>query len=304
MEEKTPLHIAAEKGNCDKIIELFCDVEDLDAVDENGSTPFLSAIECGQFKAMVLIKELGATTTLANKKGHNAMHTAACQDNVKIIDKLVDWGFSVIKSGPKGYKPMHVAAKKGKVAAMKRLHHHGARYCEKGQERTQPIHTAACYGQLNVVKFLIDDCLVHPDAENESGLSTLFFATMVSQVEIVKFILEKGANVHWRMLSGMTLLHIAAAANCIELVRIYCKAGVDSNIKDEEKDTALSIAYRYGRDDILIYLNGIIPNEHKQSLQPERKKIKRNSDSSENLEIEVTDEDDDSTSKVQKGGFF
>lgn len=60
-------------------------------------------------------------------------------------------------------------------------------------EANTPLSEAACYGELDIVKFLLEQG-ANPDSQNKHGKTPLFRATYNGHEEVVRFLLESGAN--------------------------------------------------------------------------------------------------------------
>ena len=72
----------------------------------------------------------------------------------------------------------------------------------------------------------------------------LSWAVFGRYVEIAKFLLEKGANPNRRNVSfdGGTPLHIAATINHLEIIRLLVENGADLHIRDNNRNTPLDLA--------------------------------------------------------------
>jgi hypothetical protein len=85
---------------------------------------------------------------------------------------------------------------------------------------------------------------------------------------LVKYYLEKGANVNARTHEGRTALHIAAEKGDIDLIELLLKYGANVHDKDTENNTALHLSVTFGfAEDKLLYVvktllnNGVNVND-------------------------------------------
>jgi ankyrin repeat protein len=126
-----------------------------------------------------------------------------------------------------------------------------------------------------------------PNAKNKEGRTALFNATEVGRVDIVKSLLEHGADANlpgpkhvlWPSISHSQclqlllshgadykkcpgIMELAASINSVESVRILLKAGVDPNTKNDGTYTTLCTAIRDNRTELLQLplSNGADPN--------------------------------------------
>merc|ERR1719506_3652221 len=89
------------------------------------------------------------------------------------------------------------------------------------------------WGDLEAVKLLVDSC--DPDldaAQKDDGWTALEIAAAYGHVEIVKFLLERGADVNKQDFDGWTPLHASAANGHMGVCLLLCGAGADLTIKN------------------------------------------------------------------------
>ncbi|ESN96232.1 hypothetical protein HELRODRAFT_68450 [Helobdella robusta] len=80
------------------------------------------------------------------------------------------------------------------------------------------------------------------DDKDENGMSLLHWSCDRGNIEIVKYLLEKGANINLQDDELQTALHYAAFCNYIEVVKVLIEHGADCNIEDSSKCTAKNVA--------------------------------------------------------------
>ena len=69
----------------------------------------------------------------------------------------------------------------------------------------------------------------------------------MENIEIVEFLLCKGANINASYESGYTPLHSAVLGNHTEIVNILLKNGANSNAANDHGKTPLNIAAEIGQ---------------------------------------------------------
>ncbi|WNR44923.1 ankyrin repeat domain-containing protein [Paenibacillus roseipurpureus] len=111
------------------------------------------------------------------------------------------------------------------------------------------IFTAARTGDANHVKDLLDMDLSLANAENSDGLTLLGFAAHFGQEEVVKLLLENGAEVnavsHSRVsyIPSNTALHAAIAGErSLPVIGLLLKHHAKPTIVDSNGHTALHVA--------------------------------------------------------------
>lgn len=104
----------------------------------------------------------------------------------------------------------------------------------------QSIHTAVQQGEIEQVKKLLS---VNPqlvNAKDESGRTPLHWAARIQKLEMVKLLLERGADVNAKDDNGIAALHHLVFRGNLEGVEHLLEHGADVNIVDKDGNTPLS----------------------------------------------------------------
>lgn len=92
---------------------------------------------------------------------------------------------------------------------------------------------------------------------DEYGYSPLRFAVENSNLQIVKYLVESGADLDIKYEKGFTPLHFAAVFGDLELARyLIDEEGVSFNVLDKYGRSPLHIASENGRIELVKYLVG------------------------------------------------
>lgn len=81
------------------------------------------------------------------------------------------------------------------------------------------------------------------------GVTALHEASQKGNIEIVKYLLQEGSNVHLQNYNGFTALHVAAYTGENEIVRTLIAAGADVNAQAKDNVTPLHAAASMGHID-------------------------------------------------------
>lgn len=113
------------------------------------------------------------------------------------------------------------------------------------------IHEAAKNGNLIRIEEILK---ANPDLVNEKdtaqGGTPLHYASGFGQIVVVKFLIERGADVNIHSKNGSTPLHVAVEQDFTEIVKLLIDAGADVNAKGQENATPLHYAVGRGFKDI------------------------------------------------------
>ena len=125
-------------------------------------------------------------------------------------------------------------------------------------------------GRVEDVKNIINKDRTKVYDKDKWGYTFLYAAVLQGHLEIVEYLLQKGADVNTKNLEGFTPLHDSAYKGRVEMVRLLLAKGADANAKDISKNTPLHEAVVANRNDIddyyyieivkLLLSNGAIVN--------------------------------------------
>jgi len=105
--------------------------------------------------------------------------------------------------------------------------------------------TASIYTRLMAIRKLYPEEYGRFDLEfdinscDKDGDTALMWASMYGHIEVVKLLLEAGADVNAKTIDGDTALKWASDYGHTEIVKLLLEAGADVNAKDKWGNTAL-----------------------------------------------------------------
>jgi ankyrin repeat protein len=186
----------------------------VDARDETGLSPILTALYHGQTEIATAILRRGPKLTV--------FEAAAAGDVARVREIVALERAQASADSPDGYSP---------------------------------VGLAAFFKRREVVRSLLEAGADPRPASRQGGFTPLHSAVATDSgardVEIVRMLLDKGANANARSQSGSTPLHTVAFTGDRESLDLLVEHGADPGIKNNEGKTAAEIARERGNQQIL-----------------------------------------------------
>ncbi|PON29848.1 hypothetical protein TGAM01_v201214 [Trichoderma gamsii] len=273
---RTPLSYAVWNGST-AIVELLINAGALvHLMDELGGTP-ISYAYFGKNERIIHIL-LRKKDQLAMKNDiHNLLFSAAVKGHEEVVELLLKTSrVSPNARNMRNETPLLCAAKGDHEAAIKVLLERGADPNHRDNFNQTPLLYAAEKGNVAIVNALLgkgadlnykkdgDKTLLLCDIKGERqnyqmdvGGTPLLCAIKGGHEQIVRILLEKGADPNSRNIVGQTPLLDAAARGSVAIVKALLDKGADLNYKIGTSGTPLSHAIRRGHAEIVkILLEG------------------------------------------------
>jgi ankyrin repeat protein len=191
------------------------------------------------------IKQGFAVDTPCSPEGLTALHAAAHNGHLGLVEALVGKGAEVDAITTLGSTPLKLAASKGHVEVATALL--GAHACvdAASTQGFTPLHAAVGSGCVPMMELLLDSG-ADVDAGNSKGHTPLHQASQVGQPEAVAVLLDRGATVDLPCEDGHTALHYACGKGNQEVVQQLVQAGAAVNAVSSCGDTPLQYASKEG----------------------------------------------------------
>jgi len=199
----------------------------------NGAIPLCLASFKGYTEIVKLL--LNADNIEVNETDYinkwTPLMAATFNDQIDIVKLLLEVdGIEVNKGTRNGFTPLYAASCKGHIELVKLLLKVDVIDVNKADNYGwTPLMTATFNDQINIIKLLleVDDIEVNK-AIYDNRITPLYYASSNSNTEIVKLLLNAGANVNQASDEGVTSLCIASDQGHTEVVKLLLKA---NNIK-------------------------------------------------------------------------
>ena len=275
---RTPLALAAGKGPLEMVKVLLATGADLKMKYRRGRSvmayAFTEAMLHGREDIAGLFLELGADVNTSGTVERSPLECAV-HCSAEFVKLLLDKGAQVNGKSKNGVAALTAAARLGKADTVRLLLDRGVDASTRTKRRMTPL-TAVAVGPgfrkasgkspagdsyLEVVKLLLEKG-AEVDAANWQGRTLLMAAAKEGHPEIAELLLEKGADVNAEDNTGRPALMYATEAGDSKTIGLLIAKGADANAKNRYGETALMNAVDRGRVEAvkLLLESGADPN--------------------------------------------
>ena len=180
-------------------------------------------------------------------RGWNHLHSAAEGGNEAIIETFLSSGLDIDSRGNDGTTPLMVAAAKGQEKTVNFLLSKGADPHLKNFFGRNLLHAAAEGGNISIVKSM-HSCGIDIDSkDDESSVTPLIIAANKNHVEVMKYLLQKGADISLTTGScERNALHIASQNGSVAAIEMLLSYNLRPDSRDGKGNTPLACAAAYG----------------------------------------------------------
>ena len=256
----TLLMAAACNGHRDVVNLLMEKGAQVNAKTNDCFTPLMAAAKYGHKEIAELFLDHGADIHAAKTgqdAGENALMFAAWQGHKDVAELLIQRGADVNAKTPNGYTAMMSAAKFGKPDIARLLFEHGADIHAVKTSDEDPgwnaIFFASWQGQAEMVKWLIEKG-ADVNSRTANQWTPLLYAARDGHKEVVKLLLDGGADINAAQKDGWTALILAGFNGCHEIIRLLLDRGADIHVIAQDQLNALETAIEKDFADIAVTL--------------------------------------------------
>ena len=192
--------------------------------------------------------------------------------NHVVIKRLFNMGFNVRREYSESRdirvrrsEEMKSVIEKGSIHLFRILVENGRRDTKIEIENCHMLNWAVFFNRLDIVKYLIEKEKHNINATCMNFLSfppkpedgtPLYNAVLIENIEIVKYLIKKGANLNLDVngIDGETAAFAAVNKNNFEILKILVEAGADLDTQTEQGELAYEKAIEYKNQEMIDYL--------------------------------------------------
>lgn len=209
----------------------------------------ISAAKSGNIKVIQDLLSQGFSADTADSSGRTLLLLAGANGKYAAAELLIDEGANVKASDSKGNTILHLlaaGARKEAVALMERVLNRGAdiNALNYSSPRQTPAEIAVSRGNIPALELLMARG-VNPDYYF-GNIPMIIYAYEARQINVMKFIAGKGADIDKENISKNTLLHLAVSKNDMPTIKYLIEKKASIDRKGSNGRTALFMAVEKG----------------------------------------------------------
>jgi ankyrin repeat protein len=242
----TPLHIAAQDGHAG-VVSVLLETAGVDMnlaalMTTDGEfagityTPSFIAAWNNRLDVVTLLIAARSDVSMACVDGYTPLHIAAHKGYTGVVSVLletagVDMNAALTDGRDAGVTPLFLAAEDNRLDVLKLLIAAGADVNMARADGYTPLHMAAQNGHAGVVSALLEaagvDLNKAPADGATAGVTPLYIAPLLNQLDFVKMLITAGAGVDMACADGDAPLHVAAHQEHDDVVDLLIAAGAN-----------------------------------------------------------------------------
>uniref|UniRef100_A0A4W5M945 BCL3 transcription coactivator n=1 Tax=Hucho hucho TaxID=62062 RepID=A0A4W5M945_9TELE len=237
---------------------LLADVALATRQDNDGDTALHIAVVQGQEaqiqRLILLLRLVHTDLDIYNNLRQTPLHLAVITHQAQLVGVLLRAGADPGALDRNGQTAVHLCCEHGQQACLSVvLSHPSILTCleVRNYEGLTPLHLAVQGGHKELVRMLLDAGADINAMDIKSGYSPLIHAVENHNMDMVHFLIENDCNVNGQSYSGNTALHSACGRGQVDTARLLLKNRADSSVKNYHNDTPAMVAKNKKVTDVL-----------------------------------------------------
>ncbi|XP_038607034.1 ankyrin repeat and SOCS box protein 3 isoform X1 [Tachyglossus aculeatus] len=225
--------LASREGNADRLRALLRRGCSVDVADNRGWMPIHEAAHHNAPECLRLLIHADPSEKYIKTKtfeGSCALHLATIRGHLEIVRILLEAGADANSFTLEETTPLFLAVENGHTEVAKLLAEHGADV--NGSHSMcgwNSLHQAVFQENMEMIKFLLEKG-VNVECQDDFGITPLFVAAQYGKLESLSLLIEYGANVNCQASDKATPLFIASQEGLQKCVEVLLAKGADPNL--------------------------------------------------------------------------
>jgi len=227
--KKTPLHFAVLYNQIEIAELLLSKGAAVDIRDDYDRTPFfLAARQTGNVEIGKLLLKNGANLNIKDRYGSMPLNHASWKGFNGFIDLLLDNRAEFDTSRGQTFQMLGFAADCGSVRLYEKVVNGKTDIFSNASSNASIMKRAIAGGSIEIVNKLLDKNIPLQLSSNVFGWTPLHYAALNGHIPMIEFLIEKGAKINERTLSGKSSYNIAEEKGRKELMKVIERLGGNS----------------------------------------------------------------------------
>jgi serine/threonine-protein phosphatase 6 regulatory ankyrin repeat subunit B len=241
------LHVAARKGDSVLLKPLLGKGAKIDAVNTRNETALFLAVESDCLECARILLERGADVTIATKLEITPLEIAIQNNRTEIVGVLLK-----SKSSYAGvHRALLLAIEKNMENLSILLIRRDSKLGSRDEKGRSALWYSADRGLVKTSAALIKSGKIDINGQDSTGQSALSHAVRMGHLEVVRLLVNEGADLNIRTNAGNNALMLAVLAKSPAIVELLLTRAIDINNQNNVGDTALMLAAGTGQNDVL-----------------------------------------------------
>ncbi len=231
----SPLYLAIEQGLEVSSIQLVDAGADLSVINSGKETPLHRAILRGMILAAKKMIAGKAPLDFQDSNGATPLHIAVRSDKADFVVALIQGGAGLEFKDASGKTPLFVAVESSQSPAVESLLNANASASTVDVLGRGLVQVA----RQSELALRLLKANAPADQKSQAGDTPLSVHTVLNNLEVIKALVGRGADIRWKDQSARTLLHLASNANALQVAEYLINLGLSSEDEDNRGSTAL-----------------------------------------------------------------
>uniref|UniRef100_A0A0A9Z7P8 Ankyrin-1 n=3 Tax=Lygus hesperus TaxID=30085 RepID=A0A0A9Z7P8_LYGHE len=188
----------------------------------------------------ILVKRGADVNAICIETSQRPLHFAVFMGYYEIIKLLLDLGADPNGRSSNGDIPLHLASESGHLETVVALLTNISQISAKDSEGRTPLGIAVANGHANIVGlFLNKDKTINNCFHTKQLTPLLHLAARYGKTEVVKLLVQKGADINGKTYNGWKAIHVAAYGGFADIVEFFLLRGISLYDSTENGDNLL-----------------------------------------------------------------
>jgi len=184
----------------------------------------------------------------------NALHTAVVMGPVKIVELLTDYGIDINKVNATGVSPLVNAALYGQDEIAEYLIGKGAEFTFHKSQTERILKSVLAGGNEKYIKLIEDFDTIDLFKCDLVGNSYLHYVAQGGLINFTGQLIRKGLDINKKNVFGWAPVHFAAYKGHTDIIKILMQSGAEKDIRTNDGKTAYNIAAEFNQSQVLPFL--------------------------------------------------